>query len=86
MDGEQLVGVLTEKSLLHRAINGGLNVSIRELCDLDFCVVHDDTELPVLLELFSRFKVALVFDDKKGPKGIITRIDLIDYMSASEKK
>ena len=61
-------------------------MSRRELCDLDFCVVHDDTELPVLLELFSRFKVALVFDDKKGPKGIITRIDLIDYMSASEKK
>ena len=86
MDGDQLVGVLTEKSLLHRAINGGLNVSIRELCDLDFCVVHDDTELPVLLELFSRFKVALVFDGKKGPQDIITRIDLIDYMSASEKK
>ena len=85
MDGDQLVGVLTEKSLLHRAINGGLNVSVRELCDLDFCVVHDDTELPVLLELFSRFKVALVFDGKQGPKGIITRIDLIDYMSASEK-
>lgn len=86
MDGSQLIGVLSEKNLLERAINGGLDVSVRELCDLDFCVVHDDTELPVLLELFSRFKVALVFEGKKGPKNIITRIDLIDYMSSSEKK
>lgn len=86
MNGKELVGVLTEKNLLQEAIKGSAQKSeAKDLSELDFCVVHDDTELPVLLELFSRFKVALVFNGKQGPKDIITRIDLIDFMSSTEK-
>ena len=48
-------------------------------------VVHEHEELMVLTELFHRFKIALVFDEKKGPKEIITRIDLIDYISTGAK-
>jgi cystathionine beta-synthase len=84
MDGASLLGVLTENKLLHRALQGDRSQeSVRDLADLDFCVVHGYTELPVLIELFARFKVALVFDGSQGPKDIITRIDLIDYMAKS---
>ena len=58
--------------------------TIDDVADLDFCVVHPDTELPVLTELFSRFKVALVYHGKQ-PKDIITRIDLIDYISKAKR-
>ena len=81
MDKNQLVGVLTENQLLHRALRGGTSETIYDLADLDFCVVHDDTEIEVLKELFSRFKVALVFEGKSKPRDIITRIDLIDYIA-----
>ena len=36
--------------------------------------------MPVVTELFRRFKVAIVVDGPK-PVDIITRIDLIDYIS-----
>ena len=86
VDGDALLGILTEKSLLHHAIKGHAGQEqVRELIDMDFCVVHADTELHVLMELFSRFETALVYENKK-PCDIITRIDLIDYMARSKKR
>ena len=86
MDGTQLLGVLTETKLLHRALaRGTVGEKVRELADLDFCVVHDHTEISVLTELFSRFEVALVYDDERQAKDIITRIDLIDFMARQRR-
>lgn len=86
MDGSSLLGILTEKSLLHHAIKGHASQEkVKELVDMDFCVVHEDTELFVLMELFSRFETALVYTDKK-PSDIITRIDLIDHMARVKKR
>jgi len=85
MKDGQLVGVLTEKNLLHRAIKGNAHVDeVQDLVDLDFCIVHQHTELPVLMELFSRFQTALVYD-RHSPVEIITRIDLIDYIAQTKK-
>ena len=85
MKGNQLVGVLTENKLLHRALRRTSDSDrVGDVADLDFCVVHTDTELPVLTELFSRFKVALVYENKV-PTDIITRIDLIDYISKTKR-
>ena len=53
-DGE-LIGIITEKELLQRAIRGNPKQDIVEdSIELDFCIVKDDTELPVLMELFNR--------------------------------
>ncbi len=83
-DGE-LIGIITEKELLQRAIRGNPKQDIVEdSIDLDFCIVKDDTELPVLMELFSRFKTALVYKGKQATD-IITRIDLLDYVAQSRK-
>ena len=85
-EGDALLGILTEKSLLHHAIKGHAGQElVKELVDMDFCVVHEDTELYVLMELFSRFETALVYEGKK-PCDIITRIDLIDYMARAKKR
>jgi len=84
LDEGRLTGILTENKLLHRALKGKPSSdTIRDVADLDFCVVHPHSELANLVELFRRFQVALVYnEDKKGPVDIITRIDLIDFMSS----
>ena len=83
-DGE-LIGIVTEKELLQRAIRGNPKQDlVEDSIDLDFCIVQEDTELPVLMELFSRFKTALVYKGKNATD-IITRIDLLDYVAQSRK-
>jgi len=86
VDGDSVLGILTEKSLLHHAIKADADQrTIQGLVDINFCVVHLDTELYVLLELFSRFETALVYNGKV-PTGIITRTDLIEYMARTNKR
>jgi cystathionine beta-synthase len=83
VDDDKLMGVLFEKRLLQRALEGGPATSnVGDLVDAAYCTVDGETEISVLAELFRRFKVAVVLDEKK-PVDIITRIDLIDYISRS---
>ena len=86
VEGDSLLGILTEKSLLHHAIKeDATQETIKELVDVNFCVVHSDTELYVLTELFGRFETALVYNGNV-PSGIVTRSDLIAYMARTNKK
>lgn len=83
----KLVGVLFEKRLLERALEGGpADVPVGELVDASYCTVDEDTEVTVLTELFRRFKVAVVLDEKNAPVDIITRIDLIDFISKANAR
>jgi len=85
-DGK-IVGVLFEKRLLERALEGGRSdVPVGELVDASYCTVDPDTEVTVLTELFRRFKVAVVLGEKNVPVDIITRIDLIDYISKANAR
>ena len=85
LDDGKVVGVLHESRLLERALDtaGSKRGSgdVRELCEANFCTVDADTDVGVLTELFKRAKVAFLIDEKGRPIDIITRIDLIDYIS-----
>ncbi len=77
-----LRGVVFDKRLLERALEGNrVDVPVADLVDASYCTVDRDTEISVLTELFRRFKVAVVLDDENRPVDIITRIDLIDFIS-----
>ena len=79
---DQLRGVVFEKRVLERALEGNRGeVPVEDLVDASYCTVDRDTEVAVLTELFRRFKVAIVLDDDNRPVDIITRIDLIDFIS-----
>ena len=80
VDG-QLMGILSETTLRKMVQSGKRTSDISLLTDLDFCIVHRDTEIAVLKDLFDRYKVALVFDDKNELSNIITQIDLLDFMA-----
>ncbi len=77
----RLCGVLTETALLERALRvGGGRTQVRELVLSNYTTVDADTEVTVLADLFRRARVAFVVEGQR-PTAIITKIDLIDYIS-----
>lgn len=81
----KLLGLLTERQLLERTQKGRVDECVEDCIDLNFCVVHDHTDITVLNELFRRFEVALVYKDRKA-QDIITRIDLVDYIASKRNQ
>jgi len=82
LDGAQILGVLTETSLLQRALRGGRSDQpVRNMAEANYTTVVPETEVSVLVELFKRAKVAFVVEDHLVVD-IITRIDLIDYIGS----
>lgn len=82
MEDSRVVGIVTENRLLERALAGNRGEgTVRELAQPDFTTVDESTEISVLIELFKRFKVALVIEKGGKPYDIITRIDMIDYIA-----
>ncbi len=78
----RVLGIVTENRLLERALAGARgDGSVRPLVEANYCTVDEATDIGVLTELFKRAKVALVVD-RGRPTDIITRIDLIDYISS----
>jgi cystathionine beta-synthase len=82
LENGAVLGILTETHLLERALKGGgRDASVRELAQANYTTVGLDTDVSVLVELFKKAKVALVVDGQEV-LDIITRIDLIDYISS----
>ena len=77
---DNVIGVVAERTLLQRALEGDLDVAVSEVADMNYSTVDPDTEINVLTEMFRRYRLAIVYQNGK-PADIITRIDLIDYMS-----
>jgi cystathionine beta-synthase len=85
VEGDKLIGIISEKQLLERALTGDRsNIDVGSLAQPNYCTVDHDTNIAVLTDLFRRFKVAIVLEQGK-PTNIITRIDLIDHISTSSK-
>ena len=85
MDGDTLLGIVNEKYLLTRALEGGsANTVAREVVQAKYCTVDETTEINVLMDLFQNARVAVVVENHR-PTDIITRIDLIDYVSRATK-
>ena len=86
MDGDKLVGIITEKQLLERALQGERsNTDVGSLAQSNYCTIRDNTDIAVLTDLFRRSKVAIVLEGGQ-PVDIITRIDLIDHISQHSAK
>jgi cystathionine beta-synthase len=78
----RLLGLLTESALLSRALSGGSrNARVGSLVQANFCSVTAETEITLVTNLFARSKVAFILDADDKLVDIITRIDLIDYIS-----
>ena len=85
LDRGKLVGIVTESDLLGAIVQGQGNLSstVAEVMfrKVDTVDVHQDAD--ALLELFSRDSVGLVVDDADRLVGILTKMDLVEYLTAT---
>lgn len=81
MEGDKVLGLLSESRLLERALAGSRADSpVRDMVESNYCTVDAATDITVLTELFKRSKAAVVIEAGRAVD-IITRIDLIDYIA-----
>jgi cystathionine beta-synthase len=83
-DNGILMGLISEVDLLNYLLSGGGSID-HPVCDIisrDVATVRPDTPLDNLQEISGRGAVAVVVDDDGHPTGIVTKIDMIDYLAS----
>ncbi len=85
LEDQRLVGIVTESDLLGRIVEGqaSLSSSIAEVMFRKIDTVHVNQDAAALLELFAKDEVGLVIDDDTRLVGILTKMDLVDHLTAS---
>jgi len=83
VDEGRLAGILTESDVLHALVSGHARreSAIAEVMERKVSTVSPSTRATDLPEIFERGEVALVVDDQQLPIGILTKLDLIDFMT-----
>jgi cystathionine beta-synthase len=87
LDGEKLVGVVTESDLLSKMVEGRgtLSSAVAEVMFRNVETVHVNDDAGALTDLFGRDLVALIVDDHTHLVGILTKMDLVDHLTRSPK-
>lgn len=83
-DAGKLVGLISEVDLLNYMISGDGAID-HPICDIishNVATVQPDTSIEALSEIASRGAAAVVVDEDDKPSGIITKIDMIDYLAS----
>jgi len=83
VDEGRLAGILTESDVLHALVSGHARreSAIAEVMERKVSTVSPSTRATDLPEIFERGEVALVVNDQQLPIGILTKLDLIDFMT-----
>jgi cystathionine beta-synthase len=78
-----LAGMVSEVDLLNYMLSGAgaMDHAISEIISSDVCTVRSDTALETLAEIAACGMAAVVVDEARHPIGIITKIDMIDYLA-----
>jgi cystathionine beta-synthase len=84
-DAGDLQGIITEVDVLNHMLNADhkhtSDETIEAMIDPDVPIVGPSTSLETLMDLFSKNSVALIVKGNRA-EGILTKIDLLDYLSA----
>ncbi|MFT7677738.1 MAG: cystathionine beta-synthase [Planctomycetota bacterium] len=85
LDGDRLIGIITESDLLGRMVDGSasLSSSVAEVMMRKVETIHIEDPASALLECFSRESVGLVVDKTDKLCGLITKIDLVDHLTGA---
>jgi cystathionine beta-synthase len=78
-----LIGMVTEVDLLNYMLSGAgaMDHAIGEIISTDVRIVGIDTSLDMVAEIAGSGMAAVVVDADERPTGIITKIDVIDYLA-----
>lgn len=85
LDDGRVAGIVTESDLLAKMVEGqaSLATSVAEVMFRNVHVVHRNDDASRLNELFSDGNVGLVVDDDKRLLGILTKMDIVERLTAS---
>lgn len=87
LDQGRLVGILTETDVLRLLVDGHAtpDSAIVEVMERRVSTVAPHAPASQLAEIFERGEVAIVVDDDRRVQGILTKLDLIDYLTKVPK-
>ena len=82
-DGGKLAGIVTEADVLHVLLEGRISAdaAIAEVMVRKVSTVSPQADASALPRVFERGEVALVVDDERHVVGILTKLDLIEFLT-----
>jgi cystathionine beta-synthase len=85
IDDNRIVGIITESDLLGKLVEGraSLASTVAEVMFRKVHTVNEREDAGVLTKMFAEGLVGLVVDDEQCLKGIVTKMDLVDYLTHS---
>jgi cystathionine beta-synthase len=83
LEDGRVVGIVTESDLLGKLVeqHAGLESAVAEVMHRNVETVPADADARVLRDVFDRERAALVVDGDRRLQGILTKIDLVDYLT-----
>jgi cystathionine beta-synthase len=86
LDGDKLAGILTENDVLRGLVESRFDLGSRvaEAMSRRVTTVSDHDLIAGLPDIFNQGNVALVVDDDRHVLGLITKMDLVDYLARAE--
>ena len=88
LDEAKVVGIVTESDLLEKLVDGRatLTSAVAEVMFRRVTTVRTTDDAVGLLELFAKGMVGLVLDDNGALVGVVTKMDLVDVLTARVDK
>ena len=85
VDEGRLVGLVSESDLLAKLVEGhaDLETRVAEVMLRDIETVSEDEDARVLTRLFGRNRIALVVDAEDRLQRVITKMDLVEHLTAT---
>jgi cystathionine beta-synthase len=87
LDGDKLAGILTESDVLQGLVaqHWQLGTKVAEAMCRRVSTVTEHTPASMLPEIFGRGEVAIVIDGSQKVLGLLTKIDLVEYLTQTER-
>ena len=87
LDQERLAGILTESDVLQGLVaqQWQLGTKVAEAMCRRVSTVTEHTPASMLPEIFGRGEVAIVIDGSQKVLGLLTKIDLVEYLTQTER-
>jgi cystathionine beta-synthase len=85
LDEGRLVGIITESDMLGKLVEGraSLSSTVAEVMFRNVRTVNEAEDAGVLTKMFGEGMVGLVVDDEQRLKGLVSKMDLVDYLTKS---
>jgi cystathionine beta-synthase len=88
LDTGRLVGILTESDVLGKLVDGraSLDSKVAEVMFRNVRTVSEGEDVGLLSRIFAEGLVAVVVDDERNLRGIVTKLDLVDFLTRSSRE